>query len=159
MPSAENRWVNDYDQPLNFVCSERASINYISSVHSNSKEDRVWDFTCRTTFQQSPTCYWTNYVNEFDEAFSFTCPLDGVINGLSSYHDNHREDRRWKFHCCSLKNICNSQCYWTGYVNEFDEHLSFAVPEGYVLTGMSSYHDNKKEDRRWMYNYCSQRSC
>jgi hypothetical protein len=35
---------------------------------------------------------------------SYICPGNGFIAGLSSYHDNGKEDRRWKFYCCTPYN-------------------------------------------------------
>lgn len=44
--------------------------------------------------------YLPEYVNDFDQPLVFQCPHGGVLDGVSSYHDNHREDRRFKFYCC-----------------------------------------------------------
>ena len=41
--------------------------------------------------------------------------------------------------------MCMSNCLYSGFVNNFDGPLDYAVPDGYVLRGVSSYHDNGKE--------------
>ncbi|XP_015204935.1 hemagglutinin/amebocyte aggregation factor-like [Lepisosteus oculatus] len=155
----EPRWENEYDQPLHFTCPSYESIYYISSTHHNKYEDRLWSFSCKRTFENIPLCSWSGYVNDFDQQFEFTCPPNSAISGMYSYHDNKREDRRWKFYCCSDSKICYSNCKWTDYVNGFDEPMSWTVPSSYYLVGASSYHDNHREDRRWKYQICMRHSC
>ncbi|KAG9330482.1 hypothetical protein JZ751_024216, partial [Albula glossodonta] len=96
--------------------------------HSNDAEDREWGFSCKRTFDSQSECFWTNYVNYFDERFTFNCPQNYVLSGMSSFHDNGAEDRRWKFYCCRVNNYCNSNCQWTTYVNNFDEYFTWNVP-------------------------------
>uniref|UniRef100_A0A0E9RZ99 Uncharacterized protein n=1 Tax=Anguilla anguilla TaxID=7936 RepID=A0A0E9RZ99_ANGAN len=43
-------WQNDYDQRLYYTCSGRDSISMITSKHDNGREDRVWDFSCKQSF-------------------------------------------------------------------------------------------------------------
>ncbi|KAM4748684.1 hemagglutinin/amebocyte aggregation factor-like [Rhinophrynus dorsalis] len=139
------RWVNDYDQPLFFTCPSFQSISLILSVHDNDREDRVWDFSCQNTFSQFSSCSWTGFVNDFDQELSYVCPFGSVLSGLDSYHDNKREDRRWKFYCCQGEVAVNSNCKWSGYVNDFDNYLRWDAPPNHYLVGAQSYHDNSKE--------------
>ncbi|XP_036376305.1 hemagglutinin/amebocyte aggregation factor-like [Megalops cyprinoides] len=152
-------WQNRYDQPLHFTCGSRDSISMITSKHSNDAEDRVWGFSCQKTFDTQSECFWTNYVNYFDEQFTFNCPPNHVISGMDSFHNNDAEDRRWKFYCCRVNNYCNSHCQWTTYVNNFDEYFTWYVPGMNYLVGAQSYHDNGAEDRRWKYLYCIRKNC
>ncbi|XP_072123802.1 hemagglutinin/amebocyte aggregation factor-like [Mobula birostris] len=156
---SENRWVNDFDGELSFTCPTFETINTIISQHNNHHEDRQWDFLCRTSFSQQPFCTWSNYVNNFDEEFTFTCPFNSIISGVQSYHQNHEEDRRWRFYCCHAENVCLQNCVWTNYVNIFDGYFSWQVPDSSYLVSVSSYHDNHYEDRRWKYQYCGQQEC
>ena len=39
------------------------------------------------------------------------------IGGVESYHDSSKEDRRWKFTCCSAPSQATRDCQLTGYVN------------------------------------------
>ncbi|XP_040201655.1 hemagglutinin/amebocyte aggregation factor-like [Rana temporaria] len=153
MAAPQERWVNDYDQPLNFQCADRQSISIVISQHDNRHEDRVWDFACQNTFSTA-SCSWTGYVNDFDQEFSFICPFGSVISGMQSYHDNKREDRRWSFLCCQGENQVTRNCKWSDYANNFDAYLRWDAPFNTFLTGAHSYHDNSKEDRRWKYHYC-----
>ncbi|KAG8438675.1 hypothetical protein GDO86_005024 [Hymenochirus boettgeri] len=73
---------------------------------------------------------------------------------MESIHDNKREDRRWKIFCCKGEVKVDSNCRWSGYVNDFDQYLRWDAPSDYYMVGLSSYHDNKREDRRWNYYSC-----
>ncbi|KAM5169885.1 hemagglutinin/amebocyte aggregation factor-like [Mantella aurantiaca] len=126
----------------------------IISIHDNKREDRVWDFQCQDTFSNTDSCYWTEYINDFDEEFTFICPFGSVMSGLESYHSNSKEDRRWKFHCCKGEKLATHNCKWSNYVNEFDDYLRWDAPPKTYLTGAHSYHDNKREDRRWKFHSC-----
>lgn len=83
----------------------------------------------------------------------------GVISGVHSYHDNGKEDRRWKYNCCFVDGYCYDGCQWTGYENEYDEYMDYTVTEGYYITGVKSKHDNGKEDRVWQYKECKLVKC
>ncbi|XP_052388297.1 hemagglutinin/amebocyte aggregation factor-like [Carassius gibelio] len=151
-------WKNRYDGILNFNCPAGQSISSITSEHNNNYEDRVWDFGCQVTNGQSGSCFWTSYVNDFDQVIFFECPAQHVIAGMSSYHSNSHEDRRWKFYCCR-SNCISANCHWTSYVNSFDEYFHWTVPSESVLVGTQSYHQNREEDRRFRFKVCSQRRC
>ncbi|KAG9329598.1 hypothetical protein JZ751_003510 [Albula glossodonta] len=156
---AQAEYHNSYDDPLTFTCNQEDSISMVTSKHSNSHEDRLYGFSCKKTFDSLAQCFWTNYVNCFDERFTFYCPPNHVISGMASYHDNGREDRRWKYYCCRVNNYCNSNCRWTTYVNNFDDYFTWNVPSQNYLVGAESYHDNKREDRRWRFYYCTRNTC
>ncbi|KAL2094704.1 hypothetical protein ACEWY4_009423 [Coilia grayii] len=152
-------WNNNFDQPVDFTCPNSQSISAIMSEFNSHFKDRVWEFWCQDTFTKAPTCHKTNYVNNFDEVVDFTCPTNNVISGVYSYHDNYYEDRRWAFLCCAASNFCLGSCMWTNYVNDFHEVMTWYVPTGQYLAGTYSYHDNKKEDRRWKYLTCKKKAC
>ena len=44
---------------------------------------------------------FTGYVNDFDAPVLYTCPNGGYLNGVYSVHDNKKEDRRYRFRCCT----------------------------------------------------------
>ncbi|XP_055046262.1 hemagglutinin/amebocyte aggregation factor [Misgurnus anguillicaudatus] len=155
----EARWENGYDENLSFACLPGQSLSYVKSQHSNSNEDRMWEFGCKPTFDASTECFWSPYANDFDQQFTFECPPNHVMAGMSSYHSNKHEDRRWQFYCCRSNGYCNADCQWTTYVNWFDEAFHWTVPNMNYLVGTDSYHENKHEDRRWKYMFCLQRKC
>ncbi|KAM3926649.1 hemagglutinin/amebocyte aggregation factor-like [Leptodactylus fuscus] len=150
----QERWANNYDQVLNYQCPSHQSINLIFSIHDNKREDRIWDFGCQNTFNNPGSCSWTGYVNDFDQEFTFTCPFGTVLSGMDSYHDNGREDRRWRFLCCQGETAVQRNCQWSGYINDFDGYLRWDAPPNHYLVGAHSYHDNHREDRRWNYYSC-----
>ncbi|GFO25158.1 hemagglutinin/amebocyte aggregation factor [Plakobranchus ocellatus] len=101
--AASGQFVNDWDRPFTFQCRRGYVLKSVYSVHSNHKEDRRWAFRCsRAPNRAFPTrCYWTGYVNYWDAVMNFVCNRDFVIAGVHSVHDNRREDRRFRFKCCS----------------------------------------------------------
>ena len=94
------------------------------------------------------------YQNDWDGNLYVDCHLKQALHGVQSYHDNGREDRRWHFMCRNVVSVPFSHCYWTGYENGWDAPLLFQCGVNYVMTGVSSYHDNGREDRRWRFKCC-----
>jgi len=128
----------------------------IISVHDNGREDRVWAFhyaaasgvTCKTQVLGG-------WANNWDDPLSFACPHNQALSTVYSYHDNYREDRRWKFGCCVVSsNAYLQRLGWTNWVNNWDARLDFRCQDDEVLVGLKSYHDNHREDRRWRFQ-CS----
>merc|ERR1712121_102154 len=80
-------------------------IKQIKSIHNNHREDRLWEAICGKLpgIKADRSCKWSGYVNGFDETIAFTCPAGTVMTGMSSYHDNRREDRRFNFYCCATR--------------------------------------------------------
>lgn len=143
------------------------------SQHDNHHEDRMWEFGCKNTFDSGADCFWSPYVNDFDQKFNYECPPHHIIAGMSSYHSNKHEDRRWalilmfcvrslelmsiilmfcfcflhswQFYCCRSNGHCTASCEWTTYVNWFDELFHWTVPNQNYLVGAESYHENKHE--------------
>ncbi|KAG2471230.1 HAAF factor, partial [Polypterus senegalus] len=73
----------------------RAHVTPLLGIHHNKHEDRLWDLSCKPTFDSYPRCSWSNYVNWFDEEFYYSCPGNSAMSGMYSYHDNKHEDRRY----------------------------------------------------------------
>jgi hypothetical protein len=46
------------------------------------------------------------FVNNFDEPVAFQCDGDGYVAGISSYHSDRYEDRRFNFYCCKASGKC-----------------------------------------------------
>jgi len=81
------------------LTSENADLK-TQITHINSRIDQVV-----SNAKRPPTltnCHWTGYLNDFDAQYAWDAPHGAVIMGTSSYHDSHREDRRFKFHYCYL---------------------------------------------------------
>lgn len=157
-------WMTEYDKQFQIECPAGEYLQKIESTHDNRKEDRVFNFYCArvnsTELHISDSCEWTEYVNDFDELFEFQCWDDNVIAGVSSYHDNHDEDRRFKFLCCkpavtdAAVAVITHSCNYTDWLNDFDKPFSYSVPDGWVLRGVISVHNNRDEDRRFKLDIC-----
>ena len=92
---------NCYDGALNVQCNSRSAFYRVRSYHKNCREDRIWQWYCRTIAKNSFSyCIWYWYQNDWDQPLMFRCPANYVMTGVYSYHDNGKEDRRWRFKCC-----------------------------------------------------------
>ncbi|KAK3795191.1 hypothetical protein RRG08_056254 [Elysia crispata] len=147
---------SDWDQPFLFECPLGQTLKNIFSVHDNRREDRRWRFGCANGPGGSLVgeCFWTGYVNGWDAPMNFVCPVNHVISGLQSYHDNGKEDRRFKFKCCHHAGYITYSCSLTGYINSWDGVLNYNVPSGHILAGVASIHDNYREDRLYQVFIC-----
>ncbi|XP_063058125.1 millepora cytotoxin-1-like [Engraulis encrasicolus] len=147
------RYVNSFDSAFLFICPYGQTISRISSYHNDNYEDRRFSIDCATPRSSIGSCSLSGYVNSFDRPFEYICPSNRVISGMGGYHSNSYEDRRWQYWCCG-GSLRVGSCYWTSYVNYFDEYFNFYVPYGSYITGVSSYHDNGYEDRRFRFRIC-----
>ena len=139
---------NQYDAILDKQCHTGYGMYKVSSNHHNYYEDRIWRFECRKVADKlrgQPSCSTTDYVNNFDEEMSFSCGSNKYIQGVYSYHNNHYEDRRWKFTCCSIPDHPSSSCRLTSFLNEFDTDIDFEAGRDELITGIFSVHSNHAE--------------
>ena len=145
--AASIQYQNQFDQQLSRECHRGYGMYKVSSVHDNHREDRVWSWECRKLpIHGYVHCTLTGYVNNFDEPMNFMCGRNQYIAGVYSYHDNGREDRRWRFSCCSVQNYITKSCYQSNYVNNFDAPINYqAHGPDEVFTGVYSYHSNHHE--------------
>ena len=144
---ADMQFQNNYDGVLHVNCNPRDGMYRVASVHSNHHEDRIWSWECRRVIRShdTPRCGQTGYVNQYDDPMFFTCGANQYIAGVYSEHDNYREDRRWKFTCCSAPNHYTRSCRLTGFVNDYDSPIHFIAGPDEVMTGVFSIHDNHRE--------------
>ncbi|XP_063056143.1 hemagglutinin/amebocyte aggregation factor-like [Engraulis encrasicolus] len=97
----QSNWVNHFDDPFDFTCGNNEVLTGMFSYHSNRHEDRRFKFQCCSANLMLHGCHWTPYLNDFDQSFNYHVPNHMVIAGVSSYHHNYYEDRRFKFYVCS----------------------------------------------------------
>jgi hypothetical protein len=100
---------------------------------------------------------WGGWVNSYDNPANFDCAANAALNGISSVHDNGREDRQWRFRCGITSGL--SAGTYSGETNwdaEWTREYS-----NRVMTGMRSRHDNGKEDRvfKFAWSYAPLNSC
>ncbi|CAG0886670.1 unnamed protein product [Darwinula stevensoni] len=209
----QSGFINDYDEPLTYMCPTNGIIAGVASEHENFYEDRRFDFKCchlegvcwsdcyltpyvndydePMDYSVDPGYYITGaysihenfyeridfvmassmviaclflgdvvsarpghkWVNDYDEPFNFACPFNESIIRVESLHDNEREDRIWEFTCGGVETGYDT-CGQSGFVNEYDELLSYMCPDNGVIAGIASEHDNDAEDRRFDFKCC-----
>ncbi|XP_059171740.1 dermatopontin-like [Physella acuta] len=93
------------------------------------------------------------YMTSFDQPFDFICPKGQVLSYIASEDNNFYNDRQWDFGCRQVGSS-TFNCAKSGYVNDFDLLLAYMCPEGAVVTGIESYHENFYEDRRFKFQCC-----
>ena len=143
---AESQYQNNYDQPLDVRCGTGAGMHHVQSVYDGGHRDRRWTWHCKSLKLNANTqCAFTDYVNHFDEPMYFMCGSNQYFAGVYSYHDNGREDRRWRFTCCSTQGLNIYGCRLAGYANGFHTHMNFQVGPDEVITGAYGYHRNDRE--------------
>jgi len=157
LPNFIASYHNHFDGRLNFECPPGEYVHRIESVHDNRREDRRWKFHCRAGFV-TKTCRWSGYVNNWDARMHYICPGNDVIVGAHSYHDNGREDRRWKYKCCEVV-AKTSNCRWSNWINGWDARMDKQLSHGEVIRGFYSVHDNGREDRVWRVLTCKMANC
>jgi len=143
-------YVNDWDGKLEWTAGPNQLVTGLYSVHDNWREDRRWKFYSEyTPHVTTIACVWSEYVNHWDGLLLFICPSGYAIVGFESVHNNRREDRRWKIRSCIVHGASLKRHLWSGLVNNFDGELDYKCNSGEVMTGLYSYHDSAREDRRW----------
>jgi len=92
--------------------------------------------------------------NAYDLPHFIQCPTGQGLYRLRSAHRNDYEDRYFDY-ACRVVTADPVTCTWTGYVNAFDEPISFMCPKNQYLAGVQSYHRNGYEDRRFSFQCCA----
>lgn len=158
-------WLNDWDHQLMFGGEPNLAITGLYSVHQNGVEDRRWKLRFGPTVgsalrkkgqssNKQLLCLkkqWTVWQNQFHQLLDFTCPSGRLLNGIVSYHDNTREDRRWKFHCCELSSgFSVRQLPWSNLLNKGDGVVDFQCKRSdQAIIGLLSWYDRGTKDRMW----------
>jgi len=150
--SSWSGWENDWDGRMHFTAGAHNMITGFFSVHDNRMEDRRWKFlsgSARGVHCQPQR--WTDWKNDWEGVLNFHCPAQQVLYGVESYHDNGKQDRRWKFKCCRVSsNVSLQKKRLTGSINDWDENLQWWCSKSdEVVVSLYSYHSNHYEDRRW----------
>jgi len=100
---------NDWDGTVHWDgFSDNSFLVGMGSEHNNHHEDRKFHFmyTRSDMFYLSGPCRGWMFINEYDGELRLNTLDDEVIVGLHSWHNNHREDRRWQAYVCKLINKC-----------------------------------------------------
>ena len=85
-------YVNEFDQPILFMCGRNEYLRGVESYHSNPHEDRRWRFyCCHSNGYVTKSCEISGYVNDWDHPMHFQARQGQIITGAFSYHNNGRE--------------------------------------------------------------------
>jgi len=109
------------------------------------KKDRKYCYSCDPSGPTSNDCYYTDYVNAFDEPVTVQCKPNHYFTGVTSEHDNGKEDRRFGFQCCKNDKYCATKCNLNGPVNKFEGEMSYQLKRGFAIIDAFSWHINSKE--------------
>jgi len=142
-------YINNWDGTMNWLAGKHSYVSGLQSWHSNHREDRRYR-PLVTTMAVSYRTYASmgHSVNSMDGRFDFTCPNGRAIVGMYSWHSNRHEDRQWRFTCASFHRMNFQKGAWPGWQTRWDAHFALSCGHNPAI-GFSSYHDNRKEDRRW----------
>merc|ERR1712054_15998 len=141
-------WINGWDGNMGWHVSGSTFISGLHSTHDNWREDRRFKPLLTTIGTSQRSHHWSGWVNNMDHYFAYSCPGNMAIIGFKSYHSNHYEDRRWKILCSSFHHVNIGKSGWPHWQTNWDATWSIGCGHR-PLVGLSSYHDNHKEDRRW----------
>lgn len=145
-------YVNDWDNEIDWEVGSNRFVTGLYSVHDNHKEDRRWKFCIGSASGVTASdCSWSSNLNGFDKKVHFSCNRDYAITGFKSHHHNWHEDRMWRIKCCRVRGTHLIDQGWSGYANDWDRKLDYKCKSDEVVTGVYSYHNNKREDRRWKF--------
>jgi len=117
-------YVNEYDGTIEFRCGYMEVLVGLYSHHNNKMEDRRFKFYCgriapidNMQAAKRNSVRWTNHLNEWDSALEYTASENSFIVGFDSYHDNNREDRRWKVGTATLDGAICEEKGWSAEAN------------------------------------------
>ena len=142
------QWQNSYDNWLDAQCTGGQGFYRVRSEFSTGAKDRRFQWDCHdinVADQGWDECYWTGYLNWFDQPAYFQCDPDYVLAGVQSYHANWAEDRRWKARCCKEANYFTRNCEVSGLINGWEGAMDYSVSAPRVFTGMHHAHRNDPE--------------
>lgn len=91
--------------------------------------------------------------NNFDAIQNFSCAPGYSIRSVSGSHDDRTKDRIYCY-TCQYNFRSAAHCYQTGFVNNWDVPVVTLCESNYYIAGVYSYHDDRREDRRFNYKCC-----
>jgi len=149
--ATSHRWlghINGWDAHMNWHTNGRTYVSGLKSWHNNGREDRLFNPLVTDIGSSQYGRVLSGWVNNWDAYFAYTCPTNKAIVGMYSYHDNRKEDRRWRFYCAGFHGVGFRAGGWPNWQTNWDAYFALSCGHNPVI-GFSSYHDNRKEDRRW----------
>ncbi|GFS03871.1 hemagglutinin/amebocyte aggregation factor-like [Elysia marginata] len=143
------RFNTSYLDPFNFTCPDNHTIYRLFSQYGEQEVDRQWVLDCRPEGASATHCTWSDYVNIWNEDYSYNCPNHHIIAGIQSFHCTNFEDRQFQFYCCAHSNLVTTSCEWTDFLNDLNGNLEYSVQARKALVGVSSEH-NVNRQAAWL---------
>ena len=152
---SSTHYLNQMDEPFSWNVRKGHAIIGAYSYHNNRKEDRRWYFRYAKI---KGVNYFRGHqslpITHYDVEMYSQCGYGYILTSISSWHNNRKEDRQWHFRCSGVQRSRLDYCHWTHYLNDFDKPLNYRAPKDFVIIGVYSYHNNRHEDRRFMFRIC-----
>jgi len=144
----QSGYVNNWDGEFSYFDDLKVFVG-MYSVHDNGKEDRRFKIYQSSHGMTASSCHWSG-TTDWDAEWTLEADSPSMaITGMWSKHDNGKEDRVFRFRFCKISVEQGST--WTGWVNNWDGPVDWQTSNGNVMTGVTSKHDNSKEDRLWSF--------
>jgi len=141
-------WINSWDGSMSWQTPNHVFWSGLRSVHNNHREDRLYSPLLTRNGATISHRHWSGWLNNWDQYFAYTCPNNYVVTGMISYHHNGAEDRRFRIQCGHFRHLNVRKHGWPGWQTHWDSTFHIGCGSNPAV-GFSSYHDNRKEDRRW----------
>jgi len=154
--------VNDWDSYQTCRCQNGMKISQFGSYHDNHKEDRRWDLKCEDIAPEATAAEtnWNSYrtgENWWDSVLHWRWGIanNAFMTGMTSYHDNHREDRRYTIYYSNSPNWVLKDCSGWKQLNGWDGAFTHNLRGNRVISELYSLHNNHREDRLFWIKECS----
>jgi len=151
---------NGWDADQWCLCKPGQKVSSMRSWHDNGREDRRWEMKCEDIKPEfkvtSSRWFHTTSANAWDGHVKWEGWWDdSFLVGMTSVHDNHREDRQFKFMTTRSDywDVTND-CWGWRKINHYDQYLNLQTHGDEVIVGLQSWHSNHREDREWWAVVC-----
>lgn len=160
---------NEFDKDQYCKCRPGERISYFHSEHDNGHEDRVWSLKCEAIQSDRPfpedTDVIESHENGWDQHHRWNTKFtlgggfqfdnkNSFLVGMKSEHSDDHEDRKYTFFHTQSEDWLLTNCQ-TDWVNKFDEEIDIDLSStNQVIAGIESYHNSRKEDRRFKLTLC-----
>ena len=156
-------WAVPSAPPSEFDYESKDSPGLLSSIEEEEEEEATpSDYPTQDKPQDELAKVQVHYQNGWDHDLHVECAHGHAIYKFQSIHDNHREDRVWRFDCKWVSSLSKlklwiSQLFQFGHntpvhcnwhnLNDYDMPMLFMCPPNQYMAGVWSHHDNGREDR------------
>uniref|UniRef100_A0A8D3DCN3 Dermatopontin n=1 Tax=Scophthalmus maximus TaxID=52904 RepID=A0A8D3DCN3_SCOMX len=91
--------------------------------------------------------------NQLEDVLSRQCDSDQTVSGITSFHNNDKNDRLWGISCKAF--VETRTCQWSNFVNDYWGSVDFKCADNKVIAGVYSDHSTILTDRKWKFYCCS----